>query len=143
MTTDWITIGNAITAKLATLVGTGKPLVGAYDAHDTKFSGYPVATWEWEDGESEIYTTAENKRTYIATIYIHCDFENRTRSEANRIVAQTLALLQTAFETDRTLGGTCDFVLPGPAKWGVYQEGVGMVRYGSIKISCVASIIVV
>ena len=139
---DWNTIGTAIQTKLNGYVGAGQPLVGAFDAHDTKFEGYPVATWEWEDGESDTFTTAENKRVYIASIYIHHEFESGTRSTANRIIAQTLSTIQQAFEADHTLGGACDFTLPGPAKWGVYQEGAGMIRYGSIRVKFVASAIV-
>lgn len=139
---DWDDIGDAIQAKLETFVGVGQPLVGAYDSHDEKFSGYPCASWEWEDGENEIYTTAENKRTYIATIYVHQEIETRTRSEANRILKQTLSAIQLAFDQDQTLGGACDFTLPGPTKWGIYPGTVGVVRYGGIKLYCVASAIV-
>lgn len=142
MITSWKLIGDQIQAKLDTFVGVGQPLIAALDAHDTKFEGYPVATWEWEEGENEILTTAENKRTYIATIYVHHEFQQATRSTANRIIAEILSDLQDAFDGDQTMSGTCDYTLPGPARWGVYQESAGMVRWGSIKIYFVASTIV-
>lgn len=143
--TDRKNIQDAVLAKLQGFTGSGQPLVSVSRAHITTFSGFPSASFEFISGDSEYLTTAENKRTYILTIYIHQEFEKLSggREVANDIIAETLDTIHQAFEEDPTLGGVVDFCLPAPSDWGEYKESQGQVRFGGLDIRCVKSVQVV
>ena len=130
------TIRTAIRNKLETLVGEGKPLAFVYDIHTTKIDGYPSATFEPSDMESDFATTTENLRTYVFRIVIHQETEKVGKSKALEILAHAVDETIKLFDNDITLGGAVSFLNAVPSAWGEYSEGVGQVKHAEIVLRC-------
>lgn len=131
-----VSIRAKIKEKLDARKGDGQPLVDVYQEHRTDFSGYPVATFEPSDIESDFETTTQNYRNYVFRIVLHQEIENTGRENAIGILASLVDTIIQDFEEDWSLGGVVDQCNAVPLNFGIYDEGAGKVMFAEIKLDC-------
>jgi len=131
-----VEIKNAIKAKLDTLKGTGQLLVDVYDFHKGEFTGYPSATFEPSDIESDYDTTAENARKYVFRIVIHQEITKAGLDGSIDILANAIDAILDAFDSDYKLGGAVDNIEAVPADWHTYESPAGEIRAAEIRLVC-------
>lgn len=131
-----VSIRAKIKEKLDALTGDGQPLAEVYQEHRTDFGGYPVATFEPSDIESDFETNTQNYRNYIFRIVLHQEIEKTGRDNAIGILSSLIDTLIQDFEEDWSLGGTVDQCDAMPLNLGLYDEGAGKVLYAEIKLEC-------
>ncbi len=136
---SFVSLKTAILNKLNTLKGLGQPLNYVYDEHRTDFEGFPAATFEPSDLESDFETVTDNLRHYIFRIVIWQEAEKVGLGQSIDILADAVDKVIDAFDQDYTLGGACDVVKAVPVEWGVVPAGNGIVRYAEIKLECIKS----
>lgn len=135
------TIKTAIKNKLNSLIGTGAgKLKNVYDFHTGEFNGYPVATFEPSDVESDYETTEENIRKYIFRIVVHQEITKAGLDGSIDILADVVDAIIDAFDQDYTLGGVVDWLAAVPADWHIYDSPTGEVRAAEIRLVCNKSI---
>ncbi len=132
-------IRTKIKAKLDAQKGTGKPLVDVFQENRIGFSGYPSATFEPSDMESDFETNKQNLRKYVFRIYLHQEIEKVGNDGAIGILCSLLDMIIQDFEADFSLGGVVVYCNPVPVNWGLYDEGAGKVKYAEIKLECYVS----
>ena len=133
---SFVSIRAKIKEKLDNRVGDGEPLVNAYQEHRTNFSGFPVATFEPSDLESDYETTTQNYRNYIFRIVLHQEIESVGRDTAIGILASLVDTLVQDFDEDWSLGGVVDMVQAVPLNFGIYDEGNGETMFAELKLEC-------
>ncbi len=133
-------IRSKIKEKLDAKKGAGQPLVDVFDYHKTGFSGYPSATFEPSEVQSDYETSTQNFRKHIFRIVIHQEIEKVGRSKAIDILCDVLDQLMDDFDKDDTLGGSADMSKAVPLMWGVYEEGAGLVLYAEMKLEADKSV---
>lgn len=133
---SFISLKTAIKNKLDTLKGDDQPLVEVYDEHTTELAGFPCATFEPSDLESDFETTTQNFRRYIFRLVIHQEMGKVGRGEAVRILAQAIDLIIDAFDQDYSLGGACNFCNATPSMFGEYETAKGIIKFAEIKLVC-------
>lgn len=134
------TIKTAIKDKLDTLKGVDKPLVDVYAFHKGEFTGYPSATFEPSDVESDFETTAENERKYIFRIVVHQEITKAGLEGSIDILADAVDAIIDAFDKDYKLGGVVDLLEAAPADWHIYESPAGEIRAAEIRLVCRKSI---
>ena len=135
-----VDIRSKIKTKLESRQGDGEPLVDVFDSHKTGFNGYPSATFEPSEVQSDYETNTQNMRKYTFRIVIHQEIEKVTRSRAIDILCDVLDTLMDDFDRDDTLGGSADMCRAIPLAWGIYDEGAGLVMYAEMKFEADKSI---
>jgi len=133
---NWTTIKASIKSKLEGLAGTGKPLAFVYDEHRTTFEGYPTATFEPTDMDSDFSTSQENMRSYVFRVIVHQEMESAGQGSSIDILASAIDAITDAFDNDYTLGGLVIEVQAVPARWGVMPADNGFIRYAELVINC-------
>lgn len=131
-----VNIRAKIKSKLDERKGTSQPLVEVYQEHRTDFGGYPVATFEPSDIESDYETNTQNYRNYIFRIVLHQEIEKIGKDQAIGILSSLVDTLIQDFEEDWSLGGVVDQCNAIPLNFGLYDEGAGKVLYAEIKLEC-------
>jgi hypothetical protein len=130
------TIRSAINTKLQTVVGTGKPLVAAYDYHEANLPGYPSATFALSDNDGEFLTNRDNLRTYTYQIFIYQEITVAGLDTAEGILDTAADAVIAAFEADQTLGGVVDWCRPMTGSRQTFETPQGLVRVQQLALRC-------
>lgn len=130
----WTTLIDKLKVKLEEHTGNDEPIVEVHAYHKTQFSGYPSITFEPANKEEDFRTNVDNGGVYTFDIIVHQEMENTGAEEALRILGTAISDIEDDFRDDYTLGNTVRLVRPVGVEWGEYAEGVGWVKYASLKI---------
>lgn len=133
-------IKNYIKAKLDELKGDEKPLADVYDYHSAEFNGYPAATFEPSDIESDFESQHENLRKYIFRIVVHQEISQAGMAESIEILQDASDAIIDAFDQDYKLGGLIDWLEAVPGSWRTYESPTGDIRAVEIKLVCNKSV---
>ena len=133
-----VTLRAKIKEKIDTHKGTSKSLVEVYEAHETDLIGYPCVTFDISDTDEDFASTAENDEKIVFDIYVHVNVERRPwgMTNATRMIDSILDELLADFRADYNLGGTVDYCKPSATSRGEYQEAIGFVKFGKMKLEC-------
>ena len=128
-----------IRTKLLNKLQSMNTLKATYDWETSNASGnYPYATVTLDGGESNFASTAHNLRRRLFTVRV---YQERSKigqgpENAESISVGVIDELETAFDMDTTLSGTCKFVRP--VKWDArYQDRELDVRILQIDIEAI------
>lgn len=104
-----------VRAKLLEKLNTMQTIKAAYDWETSNPLGkFPYATLTLREGEGEFVSSSHNGRTRGFTVKV---YQEQTKigqgpENAERIIAQFIDELETAFDMDTTLGGTVKYIQP-------------------------------
>ena len=132
---DFNTLRTYISTKLATLTGTGQPIVFVDDKHHTDFTGYPAVTFEPIRLDNEYFTNTDNKRVYSFSMLVHQEMDIIGRDNAVRILNTCVDAIKSVFDTDYTLGGNVDYTDPITVDFTEYNEGNASVKVAILRLS--------
>lgn len=130
------TIRTAINSKLATLVGTGKPLAVVYDYHESNISGYPAVTFAVSDYEGDFLTNRDNLRTYTYQLYVYAEITVAGLDTTEGILDGAADAVISAFESDTTLGGVVDWCGAMAGARQTFETPQGLVRVQQLSLRC-------
>lgn len=142
MSATFDNLTTAISAKLATLTGTGKVLSQVYDYHETAPAGFPAATFEPSSLSNIAYTNTDNLRGHAFDIILYQEFSTMTRSAALGILRRAVDAVVAAFDADASLSGACDYTLPIPGNFGFMEGANGSILWATLTLVCYAEITV-
>lgn len=143
MTATFDTLTTAIKNKLTALSGSGQILSQVYDYHETAPAGFPAATFEPSSLSNIAYTTDDNLRGYAFDIILYQEFSTMTRSAALGILRRAVDAIVTAFDTDSSLGGACQYTAPLPGSFGFMEGANGSILWATLTLVCYAEIQVI
>lgn len=75
------------------------------DFPSEEFGGFPCAIVKSARNESEFQTTTENKRTYVFTVYLIQEIENKGVRQARRIIESVVDDVIDELDKDQVLTG--------------------------------------
>lgn len=131
-------IKNAIINRISTDI-TSVQEVADYEKIPQR--GFPAVCVFCSGNENDYSTTSENMRTFAFVIrvfeQIGKDIDNNDAKErAERIVGNVVSDLINSFDKYYDLGGTVDYCLSSPSKWGYVQTDAGWMRTADIILQC-------
>ncbi len=127
---SFVSLDSAIQSKLAGI----SAIQAVYNYHAQHFSGFPAATFEPSGHGNEFYTNTDNFRSYSFDIILHVEMPQGGRRNAIAVLETVVDAVVTAFDSDYTLGGVCDFAIPLPSSWGEYTSGSATVKYATLTL---------
>ncbi len=105
----------SLRAKILQKLGEMQTLKATYDWETSNSGGnYPYATLTLWYGTGQFRSTADNlrRRGFRIRVYQEKSKSGQTPANSEDIVASVIDELETAFDMDTTLSGTCKYVTP-------------------------------
>ena len=129
---DFISIGEKIKANLDAIAELS--FVG--DFHDADITGYPAATFDISDDDSEFLTNKENIRTITYQIVLYQEVENLGLAESKDLLSAVAIKVIDKFESDFNLGGEVDWCIPLGGPRGQFDSPNGQVYFQTLSLQC-------
>ncbi len=129
---DFATIRDAIKANLDTIA----ELEFVSDFHDPNITGYPSATFDVSQADSEFLTNKENIRTLTYEIVLMQEIEVLGLAEAKDLLDNLAIKVIDKFETDFNLGGEVDWCRPLVGPRGQFESPNGQVFFQTLSLEC-------
>jgi hypothetical protein len=120
-------------------------LASVYDYQAPEIEGYPAAIFVMANEDSSFLDDANNTRVMTFTIWIICEVANDGLPAANALLDEVSKDVINALEleSNSTLGGACDWMMPAAGARQVVQSGEGSVMYQelSLKVNVASAIV--
>jgi hypothetical protein len=137
-----VTIKALIKAKLQGLVdGLGASIFKDISDYPTaKFAGYPSVVIIQKGVTGNWLDTGRNERTFKFTIDLYQEQSKagRTQDQADKIMAESVDAILTAFDQDKDFGGQLQIVRVVSATFDFKSGNTETFNYATFEVDCVA-----